>query len=253
MDNNTPNWWSDLYDDNLANILLESKDKSDAEATLQFLQNIVGLKHGQHVLDQCCGTGRISELLSMNHTVIGVDIIPRYIDIARSKISRGSSNAQYFCDDALTFYLRNPVDLAINWWTGFGYSEDDNINIKMLEMAYSSLRVGGLYALDFMNVPGIYRGFQRDVMTSVDTPAGELTLVRRSEIDFVSDTLLKEWRYFCEGTVNVSKKSAVRLYTPGQLSSMFKRVGFKSIKLYGDLGGGPLTLDSPRCIVVGEK
>lgn len=246
-------WWHALYDENLAYMLLESEDSSEAKATIRFLCEVLGLQRGSTVFDQCCGTGRLALLLAKDHLVLGVDVIPQYIDMATNKLKLASLDAELYCDDALTFVSPQKADFVVNWWTSFGYSLDDCENRKMIHRAYESLRSGGSYVLDFMNVPGIYRNFQRDVMLKKQTPNGHLTLIRRSEIDFEREVLLKDWHYFIGGGQEIHHKSTVKLYTPAKLMEFFSDAGFASIQIYGDLDGQALSLDSPRCIVVGKK
>ena len=51
------NWWADLYDDQLADVLLA--DTCDVDDTVTFLVQQLRLERGSRVFDQCCGTGRL--------------------------------------------------------------------------------------------------------------------------------------------------------------------------------------------------
>ncbi|MDE1463739.1 class I SAM-dependent methyltransferase [Spartinivicinus poritis] len=246
-------WWKQLYDNNLAEILLDNADPQEADKTLLFLKQQLNLQPGQRVLDQCCGTGRLSLALAKQHKVVGVDLIAEYVECAAQKAREQHLQLKLFCDDAFDFYLSPAADLVINWWTSFGYAENDERNIQMIKRAYESLKIGGSFALDFMNVPGLYRSFQTDMMTCVQRKQGKLVLVRHSEIDFNSDILKKDWYYFLENGQRIHHQSQVRLYSPAQLLSFFEMVGFAHVKLYGDLDGQSLSLSSPRCIVVGQR
>jgi ubiquinone/menaquinone biosynthesis C-methylase UbiE len=246
-------WWHCLYDDNLATMLLENTDSAEVESTVDFLKKHLSLTPGQRVFDQCCGTGRLALALAKHHDVVGVDLISSYIDYAKEKAKRLGKNTEFITGDAFQYKLTEPADIAINWSTSFGYSEDDEQNISMMQRAFDSIKSNGFYALDFMNVPGIYRNFLKDVVTSVNQNGTELILVRKSTIDFSKDRLLKEWRYFTKNGEKARYHSDVSLYTPAQLINMFEKVGFGDIQLFGDLEGESLSLDSPRCIVVGRK
>ncbi len=252
MKNDIP-WWHTLYDDNLAAMLLDNNDVNEIENTLKFLIKYLSLTPNKRVFDQCCGTGRLALALARNHEVIGIDLIRDYIESAKSKVENNKLNAEFIVADAFEYTLFEPVDIAINWWTSFGYSDDDQQNTLMIKHAFNSIKDNGFYALDFMNVPGIYRHFSKDVVTSVVNNGEELTLVRKSTIDFSKDRLVKEWRYFTKDGETATHYSDVSLYTPGQLIEMFEKTGFVDVHLYGDLDGNALTLDSPRCIVVGKK
>lgn len=253
-------WWEMLYDDLLAKILLDSTSEKEIENTVSFLKDILQLKQGERLFDQCCGTGRLSlAMFELGYDVLGVDLIESYIQKANIHIretkleSNINGNCQFVCDDAFNYIPPKPVQAAFNWWTSFGYSESDAINIKMIQRAFESLENGGRFALDFMNVPGLYRHFQPQVVSRVQEPNGELVLIRESRIDHTTDTMHKEWNYFLADGSRVKHHSQVRLYTPHQLVSFFIKCGFDDVKIYGDIDASVLTLSSPRCIVVGRK
>lgn len=153
----------------------------------------------------------------------------------------------------MQFSTEIPVDIAINWWTSFGYAEDDATNSRMLQRAYTSLKPGGRFVIDFMNVPGLHRHFQPSMVNSIIKNGKTITLERISSIDFKRDVLLKDWNYSIEGQAPITRQSEVKLYSPAQLITLLSKVGFINIQLFGDLSGAPLNLDSPRCIVMGEK
>jgi 16S rRNA G1207 methylase RsmC len=53
-------WWTELYDDHLADVLLEPSSPAEVDATLGFLVERLHLTPRARVFDQCCGTGRLS-------------------------------------------------------------------------------------------------------------------------------------------------------------------------------------------------
>lgn len=253
----TAKWWETLYDDLLAKVLLESTSEKDIKDTVVFLQNILKIKPGDRVFDQCCGTGRLSLALSrLGHNVVGVDLIDSYIKKAKShsKLDLNSSNnCQFICDDAFNYIPSQPAQAAFNWWTSFGYSERDAVNIEMIKRAFDSLSAGGRFALDFMNVPGLYRSFQPQVVIRIKEDEGELVLIRESRIDHATGMMHKAWTYFLANGNKVEHQSQVRLYTPHQLYEFFIECGFEDVVIYGDIDGSELTLFSPRCIITGRK
>ncbi len=246
-------WWKKLYDKNLADILLENKDPTEAQNTYQFLRQYAQLKPGQAIFDQCCGTGRLAIDLAEAHQVTAVDLISDYIELAKQKAQEKNLNLDLFCDDAFKFKTPNPVDLVINWWTSFGYAESDSDNYQMILRGAESLKSGGFYALDFMNVPGLFKHFQKDVVTHLKKDDRDITLIRHSCIDFKRNILQKEWCYFLADGEKIIYESEVCLYQPYQLAYFFEKAGLSNVQIFGDLFGNPLTLDSPRCIVIGQK
>ena len=80
------NWWTDLYDDLLAGVLLEGTDTHEIHRTVSFLKNALELSSDDLVFDQCCGTGRISVALAdQGFRVLGIDLIESYVESAVQK------------------------------------------------------------------------------------------------------------------------------------------------------------------------
>jgi SAM-dependent methyltransferase len=240
-------WWQPLYDDLLAELLLE---RADVGETLDCLVRVLRLERGARVLDQCCGIGSLAvPLAARGFRVVGVDQSARYVERAKKDAARAGVEVDLVAADACAFVPKGPVDAAFNWWTSFGYAPDDEGNCAMLRRAFEALVPGGAFALDFMNVPGVYRGFQRSVVTR----KAEVVLVRESELDLSRGVMKKRWTYFVPGGERVVHDSAVRLYQPHDLGEMLRSVGFEGIEFFGDVGGEPLALDSPRCIAVARR
>ena len=249
-----PGWWAQLYDDLLADVLLERADAAEVDVTLDFLAQALALAPGMRVFDQCCGIGSLSiPLAQRGFQIAGCDLMPAYIARAHRKASTAGVEVDLTAADAFAYVAHPSCDAAFNWWTSFGYAREDAENARMLARALESLRPGGRFALDFMNVPGVLRGFLPRVETRRATPRGEVTLIRDSTVELRTMAMTKRWTYLLPDGFRVEHDSWVRMYMPHELISLLERVGFDDVALYGDLSFEPLTLDSPRCIAVARR
>jgi SAM-dependent methyltransferase len=247
------NWWGALYDDWLADQLLV-RDPGEAEATVDFLCSRLGLDAGARVLDQCCGIGSIAlALASRGMRVVGVDQAESYVSRAEREARVRGLKATFVAADACAFLPSERVDAAFNWWTSFGYFDDDDSNLAMLARACDALLPGGRFALDTMNVPGVLRSFQRDVVLRRETPRGEVLLLRESTLDLAGGRMLKRWTYLLGGERKVERTSSVRLYMPDAVARMLRRAGFDDVALVGSLAGEPVSQDSPRLIAIARR
>jgi ubiquinone/menaquinone biosynthesis C-methylase UbiE len=248
------NWWEDLYDELLADVMLENQSEEQINQTVVFLSKVFNFKSGDILFDQCCGIGNLAVSLAKKELkIVGVDIGQNYIQRALAKAKENNVNLDLYSDDAFNFKTPYQCDFAINWWTGFGYKEKDSENIEMIKRVYESLKVGGLFLLDFMNVPQVFRDFKESVVIETDTKYGKVKLERVSYLELDKGFIYKDWIYtFKDGSKKILK-SRVKLYLPNQLKDLFESVGFKNIKFYGNINLENLTLSSPRCIVLGEK
>ena len=155
-------WWVPLYDDLLADVLLE-RDAQELRQTTDFLCKVLNLSVGDVVFDQCAGIGSLSvPLAQAGMHVVSLEQAPHYVQRAQASAQRGGVELQALVGDAFELASPIPCQAAFNWWTGFGYADSDEQNLRMLLRAYESLVPGGTFVLDWLNVPGILREISAD-------------------------------------------------------------------------------------------
>ena len=246
------NWWGDLYDNLLADFLMDNRTSEEVEKSLSFIIDKLALEKENLVFDQCCGTGSLSNPLAQKgFRVLGVDQAENYIQRARDR--KVSNNAQFIAADAFEFVSNEKCDAGFNWWTSFGYTLDDQFNIKMLQRAADSLKEGALYMLDTMNLPGVLRKFDREVVNRIETPEGEIVLVRETELNWQKGSMQKKWIYLFPNGERRTFNSEVRLYLTHTLVEMFETCGFKVLDIFGSENGEPIQIDSMRCIILARR
>jgi SAM-dependent methyltransferase len=247
-------WWQELYDDTLADVLLERADENEVKHSVDFLVKELRLRPGDRVFDQCCGVGSLSlPLAERGFSVTGVDQADEYVERARRRAKVRELGCRFVAGDAFEWLPPERCRGAFNWWTSFGYAESDDDNARMLVRAYEALEPGGRFVLDTMNLPGVMRGFAERVVTRRQTPRGPVTLTRQSAFDLARGRLQKLWVFDLPDGRRIERPSSVRLYLPHTLRELFEVVGFRNCRFFGNVREEPLALDSPRCIVVGEK
>ncbi len=252
--NDAKDWWHDLYDDLLAEVLLVRKDDAEVEATLRFVAGALDVSPGDRIFDQCCGIGSLAVPLGRaGFEVVGVDLGEGYAARGQRVADDEGLSVRLVAGDAFTFLPERPVHGAINWWTSFGYASADEDNTRMLARAFEALVPGGRFALDTMNVPGVLHRFLPEVVTERDTALGPIRLTRRSRYDATAGVMHKVWRYALADGREVEHESQVRAYTPPELGRLLESVGFGRLRFVGSVNGEALTLESPRCIVIAEK
>ncbi|QDV09446.1 Mg-protoporphyrin IX methyl transferase [Planctomycetes bacterium Poly30] len=249
-------WWVPFYDDLLAETLLVREDPTEVEATVDFLMRILELApgSGQRVLDQCCGIGSLSgPLAARGFDVLGVDQSAAYVERARRDTSAAGQRVNFVAADASAFTAEPACDAGFNWWTSYGYAPTREHNRNMLRGAFRSLAPGALFALDTMNLAGVLRAFQEEVVVQRETPRGLITMTRRSRVDLASGRLLKRWTYEADGEQLAVHDTSLMLSMPHELGADLEAAGFRVEAYFAGIDGASLTLDDPRCIVLARR
>jgi hypothetical protein len=123
----------------------------------------------------------------------------------------------------------------------------------MFERAFESLRPGGRYAVDFVQVARILNEYQPAIVERFDLPNGELTVVMEHTHDFQRGMIVARWTELHPDGRRRVRDLENRLWLPHELMRLLESCGFADLALYGSTAGEPLRLGSRRCIVVGRK
>jgi SAM-dependent methyltransferase len=246
-------WWQPLYDDIVAELFLVRKDQQELDAVIAFLCNRLHLGAGAVVFDQGCGIGSLAlPLARAGMFPIGVDQSAGYIARARREASQQGLACEFHVGDAITFVPSRRCAAAFNWGTSFG-NADDSRNRQMLRCVRETLQPGGWFALDYQHIPHVLRRFKECMVHRYHDESGETVLLRESSVDLAGGALRQQWTFLFPDGQRTIRHSAVRLYLPHVLAQMLSECGFVEIAFQGGVRGEPLTLDSPRCIVLARS
>lgn len=103
----------------------------------------------EEILDVCCGTGTVAEMLTAEHySLTGIDLSPEMIAEARRKAEEKSLDIDYFVADASTFDLPLDFDAAYSFFDSLNYINDLERFRMALARVASHMRPGGLFIFD---------------------------------------------------------------------------------------------------------
>lgn len=218
---------------------------SDAQAELIWQTLRLGV--GAEVLDVPCGHGRIANRLAERGAqVTGLDADPFFLDRARADAAERGVEVEFVHGDMRELPWSERYDFVVNWFTSFGYFDDDG-NRAWLEAARQTLKVGGRLAIDVHSRDVFMRNRNPASMVERD---GDL-LVDRHRFDIETGREESE-RWIVRGG-HVRKTSySVRFYTFTELRTLLLDTGFAAVEGFGH-DGEPLTLESRRMIVVATR
>lgn len=142
-------WFTDWFNTKYYHILYQHRDDYEAQTFMSNLVKFLEIPEGNSILDLACGKGRHSIFLnSLGYKVTGVDLSINSIKHASE--SKNNSLDFQVQDMRLPFPFKK--DAIFNLFTSFGYFEDDNDDIRVLENIKNGLNPGGIAVIDYLNV-----------------------------------------------------------------------------------------------------
>jgi SAM-dependent methyltransferase len=146
--------------------------------------------------------------------------------------------------------FENEFDAAVSLGSSFGYADDPADDEKTLTGIARSLRAGGRFALETINPYGLLGGFVAE--DRGERPDGSSVRsenwvdVRRGRVETI-------WTVARPDGSESKLESSFRLYTVPELEAMLMRAGFSLTALLNPRGGGELTRDSLRMMLISTR
>lgn len=236
-----------LFDDDYLRYFGDALDER-AEAEAELIWRLLALRPGMEVLDLACGHGRIAgPLAARGCRVTGLDAAPVFLDRARRDAAARGVEVSYVEGDMRELpWTTERFDRVVNWFTAFGYFDDDG-DRRVLAEVNRVLRPGGRFALELNNRDRIIRDFRPESVTEHD---GDLVIERRV-LEPLSGRCRTERIIVRDGAVRRIPYS-VRLFPFTELRDWLLGAGFAEVTGYGD-DGGPLETESRRMIVLARR
>jgi ubiquinone/menaquinone biosynthesis C-methylase UbiE len=218
---------------------------SDRQAEL--IWNLLELETGMAVLDLACGHGRISNRLAERGAqVTGLDATSLFLERARADAADGGVEVEYVEGDMRALPWDGRFDRIVNWFTSFGYFDDDD-NRRVLREAHRALKPAGRLAIENNNLPELLRRWQPATVVERD---GDFA-VDRSLFDPTTGRATTDRAIVRAGQTRRFEFS-VRMFVAVELRDWLLDAGFVDVDFY-DGDGEPLTTEGRRMITVARR
>lgn len=205
---------------------------------------------GRNVLDLCCGPGRCAiPLATQGYCVTGVDRTGFLLEQAVDRCRRMGVSIEFVQQDMRDFVRPDSYDLVINYFTSFGYFDNQREDVEVLRNICRSLRPGGTCLIELVGKEYLARVFQPTTSHVLDD--GSL-LVERHEIIDDWTRIRNEWILIRDTGVYRARFHHT-VYSGLELKDRMIEAGLHEIKLYGSLQGAEYGVAAERLIAVGRK
>jgi SAM-dependent methyltransferase len=239
----------DAFWENVAPVIFSQRRRSDAPAEVEKIISLLGVAPGSPVLDLGCGVGRHAlELARRGFRVTGVDRTQIFLDEAGQRAEKEELNLEWVRDDMRAFCRTDAFDVALSFFTSFGYFEDPGEDRLVVGNVQRSLRTGGAFLLEMMGKEVLAKNFQERIWYEAD---GFFVLEERK--------VSKGWSWLENRWIVVKREGRAefrlthRLYSAAELIALLADCGFTRTEVYGDLEGNPYDHTAKRLIVVARK
>ncbi len=211
---------------------------------------LLNLPPDSSLLDLCCGTGRHAlPLAQQGYRVTGLDQNENFLQQAQAEAEAKGIKVRWVQSDMRLIPFENEFDAVINIFTSFGYLEDEDEDLRVLQQIQHALKPGGHFLLETIYQPRVMRNYSPHGIIRYNDG---LIVLEERHLDLLgSRNEIGITMLFPEGQ-RAEHRQSIRVYTLTELVRMLAAVGIQMQAYYGDLDGSPLTLDS-RLVIVGQK
>lgn len=205
---------------------------------------------GKSVLDLCCGPGRCSiALAKKGFRVTGVDKTTYLLNKARAKAKAARVNIEWVREDMRDFVRPASFALVLSMFTSFGYFDDRQDDMTVLQNMFTSLQPGGACLIEVLGKERLAKILQPTISTVL--PGGTL-MVERHEIFDDWTRVRNEWLLIRGGRAK-SFNFHHTIYSGQELRDRMERVGFVAVTLHGNLDGDAYGPNAERLVTIGHK
>jgi SAM-dependent methyltransferase len=239
-------------------------DTEGLDADLAFWIQLAR-RTGGPVLEIGCGTGRVLlPLARAGFSVVGVDVSPAMLAIAREKVAvaRLGKQVELVQADALDLHLNRLFPLVFVALNSFGHFAEPGEPARALESMRAHLEPGGLVALDLTNpTPGAFGETNGLVIHEYTrpgpTPGWQTVKLRSQWQDYVAQRIDVSCMYDEVSPSGEIRRTlapfVLRYFYPNELRLLFERAGLTVEAMYGSYDLDPLSDESDRLIVIGRS
>ena len=237
-------WFDDWFESPWYLELYSHRTSAEAGKAIELFEKVTRINKRSKVLDLCCGTGRHARSLAeIGYDVMGIDYSHFFIDKANSEHTL--ENLHYEHCDMRDKYPAAPYHAIVNFFTSFGYFDEDEENGLVLMRVRKALIDNGWFMLDFLNEEYV----RQTLVPSSSKELSGATVIERRRID--GKFVVKDITIEVEGKSDVMEyQERVRLYNLLDLKSLHSSNELQIQECFGNYLGEEFNIShSPRLIL----
>lgn len=238
-------WFKTWFDTPYYHILYANRNSDEARTFLRNLINDLKIPTTEKVLDLACGKGRHSVTLNeLGYNVLGVDLSENSIAAAKTHVAEGLT----FCvHDMRDVIPQHQFAAVFNLFTSFGYFENMQDNLQVLNSVNEMLVPNGLLIIDFMNTQKVVQ----NLVSTEEKVLEQTKFTIRRRYDGIH--IYKDIEFNDRGE-NYAFTERVQALKYEDFSSLLNQSNFEILRTFGDFALSPYEAESSdRLIIIARK
>jgi ubiquinone/menaquinone biosynthesis C-methylase UbiE len=234
-------------------------DNAEIDCYINFAR-----RTGSPVLELGVGTGRIAvPLAKVGFSVVGLDISPNMLQIARSKLAgMAETDLRLIEADITDFRLEERFALVLIPLNGFYHLRDKEAQLSTLNRVWEHLREEGLLILDVFN-PDVVMMAEQERELAVEwtktNPANGRTVTKLSSFTVDRSRQTQQLTFFYDeiGDDTIVRRTVttfdLRYMFRYEAESLLEQSGFVVEAVYGSHDLDEFEPSSPRMLIVARR
>jgi ubiquinone/menaquinone biosynthesis C-methylase UbiE len=194
------------------------------EKETQQIVDLIAREHptARSVLDVACGTAEHAKYLSRTFQVDGIDIQPKFVEIARGKVPSG----RFWVADMRDFDVSGRYDVVQCLFSSIGFLKQSQDVVRALLCFKKHLNPGGIVIVEPWFTPDQWQAGLIPHMVTVDRP--DLKICRMSATGREGTISKIRFHYLVgrvQGVEHLTEDHELALYTLEEMLRFFQQAG----------------------------
>ena len=243
-------WFSDeWFWETYGPLMFDQNRMAETPEEVAGIIRLANPPEGSSILDCCCGLGRHTiEMAARNFKMTGLDLSEGYLKRARQEAENRHVDVNWQKMDAREISFQEEFDGIINMFTSFGYFEDPDDDLLLLQKLHKSLKPGGFLFMEMTGKEVLARDFEERVWFE----SGGLKILLEYAVDLNWTELRNRWLFLDQGNLTEYTFSH-RIFSAAEMARLLWEAGFAMVEVFGDFDGRLYDHQANRLILVAHK
>lgn len=243
--NKNEHWFETWFNSRYYHILYQNRNEGEAALFIEALLNYFSPKPQARFWDMACGKGRHSVYINKKgFDVTGTDLSEQSILHAKAY---ENEKLRFYRHDMRAPFMSNYFDFVFNLFTSFGYFDTRREEQKVMKVAHTALKPGGIFVLDYLNAEkaiSLMKEYEEKEINSI-----LFRITKKLERGFI----VKRIQFTDDGQEH-DYTEKVKVFTLDDFMILGKESNFKLLHVFGDYSLSKFVPEtSDRMIVVFQK